>query len=107
MLSCYQKANYNSGRLLVNSEAKVVGNEAVSVVGRGQVVDGVAGASLHDVGVNVEVSEESKHEEHVARQEELAPAWELTLDVDTVHWVRKSYEELYLNAHNTDIDVSK
>ena len=60
-------------RLLVNGEAKAVTNEAIRVVGRGQ-VDAVAvaladvplvPASLDDVRVYVEVGKESEHDEHV------------------------------------------
>ena len=74
-------------QFLVNSEAKVVGNEAVRVVTRGQVDVSLVLASLDDVRMDVKVSEEGQHYEHVVSEQVLAPERKLTLNVDAVYCV--------------------
>jgi len=94
----------NSSTLFVDTETEVVGNEAV----RGQ-INRVAItladvllvlASLHDVGMDVEVGEEREHDEHVPGEQVLTPAREVTVELDTVERVRECDEELYLNRSN-------
>ena len=89
---------YILSHLLVNGEAEAVTNKAI----RGQVkaialVDmPLVAASLDDVGVNVEVGEEREHDEHVSRQQVLAPRRELTLNVQAVEGVSQCDEKLHL-----------
>ena len=85
-------------QFLVNSESKVVADEAVGVVAGGQVDVAPVLASLDDVRVDVEVGEERKHDKHVWCKQVLAPARELTLNVQAVHGVRQGDEKLNLDS---------
>ena len=59
-------------------------------------------AASDDVRVDVEVGEEGEHHQHVARQQVLAPARKVAVDVDAVQGVGQRDEELNLSNRFTE-----
>jgi len=61
-------------------------------------------ASPDDVGMNVEVGEECKHDEHVVEEQVLAPDGKVAPQVDAVARMGQRYKELHLSIFNNTIN---